>query len=524
VKKALASMPKAAIKSMYQELSQLLDKKVFQGVLPSFKSQKKAIKSFLFLKEKRTSSGAFDKLKSRLVAGGHMQDRSDLLYEDIYSPTATLSHLFIIACIAAREGRIIRTIDVTGAYLNANMRRGIFMHIEPILASLLVIIDPSFKIFLREDGSMIVELLKALYGCVESANLWYKLLSSILIADGFIANPLDACIYNKLVNGLQITVAIYVDDLFVSSKSLEAIVALEDLLINKFTDITIHSGDIHSYLGMTWDFSFPKSVSITMEAYIYDILELADIHGTVKTPATDKLFNISDSPPLRGEAAQMFHTLTAKLLYLAKRARPDILLAVSFLTTRVQAPTEEDQSKLRRVFQYLNSCPELGITLEASSPTGLHAYIDASYGVHADGKSHSGFISTLGSGPIATASCKQKIVTKSSTEAELVAESDYASPVLAHQAFLELQGEPHGPATIFQDNQSTMAMIENGISKSDKTRHIAIRYFWTKERVDSGDLVITYLPTDQMTADILTKPLQGVKFVELRSRLLNLRA
>jgi hypothetical protein len=398
------------------------------------------------------------------------------------------------------------------------------MKIDPTLTALLVVIDPSYKEFLLPDGSMIVELLKALYGCVESANLWYNLLSSILIDDGFIANPLDACIFNKLANGFQITVAIYVDDLFISCKDLDVIIALEALLKDKFTDITIRDGLVHSYLGMTWDFSVPKSVSITMEGYIYDLMEFAAVPGLAKTPATEQLFQIRDSPLLSADAAERFHTLTAKLLYLAKRSRPDILLAVSFLTTRVQCSTEDDLSKLHRVFKYIASCPNLGITLEASDSSGIKAFIDASYGIHADGKSHSALVSTLGRGPISTSSSKQKIVTKSSTEAELVAESDFASPVLAHQAFLEAQGEPHGPAIIFQDNQSTMALLANGISKSDRTRHIDIRYFWTKERVDNGDLIITYLPTDEMVADILTKPLQGVKFVELRNRLLNLRA
>jgi hypothetical protein len=90
-------MPKAAVSSMYKEMLQLHNKTVLKPVLPSFKLQKKAIRSFLFLKEKRTSDGLFDKLMSRLVAGGDMQDKSALLYENIYSPTACLSHLFIVA-------------------------------------------------------------------------------------------------------------------------------------------------------------------------------------------------------------------------------------------------------------------------------------------------------------------------------------------------------------------------------------------------------------------------------------------
>jgi hypothetical protein len=68
---------------------------------------------------------------------------------------------------------------------------------------------------------------------------------------------------------------------------------------------------------------------------------------------------------------------------------------------------------------------------------------------------------------------------------------------------------------------STIAMIKNGISKCDKTRHMNVRFFWTKERVDNGEIQIVYTPTDDMVADILTKPLQGDKFLTLRRLLLN---
>ena len=68
---------------------------------------------------------------------------------------------------------------------------------------------------------------------------------------------------------------------------------------------------------------------------------------------------------------------------------------------------------------------------------------------------------------------------------------------------------------------STISMINNGVSKSNRTRHMNVRYFWTKERVDSGEISIVYMPTDNMIADILTKPLQGDKFVSLRRQLLN---
>ena len=245
------------------------------------------------------------------------------------------------------------------------------------------------------------------------------------------------------------------------------------------------------------------------------------IEGIVATPASDNLFTIRDASKLELEDSQWYHTQVAKLLYLAKRTRPDILLAVSFLTTRVQSPDEDDMNKLIRVLKYLNGSKDLGIVLRADKPFVVHAYIDASYGVHDDGKSHSALAITLGAGPLLAKSTKQKLVTKSSTEAELVAESDFASEAICSRDFLAAQGEAISPSIIHQDNMSTIAMIKNGMSKSDRTRHMNVRYFWTKERVDSGDIEIVYTPTDDMIADILTKPLQGDKFRILRQLLLN---
>jgi hypothetical protein len=76
-------------------------------------------------------------------------------------------------------------------------------------------------------------------------------------------------------------------------------------------------------------------------------------------------------------------------------------------------------------------------------------------------------------------------------------------------------------ATIFQDNQSTLASLESGRSVNKATRHIIIRYFYLKSKVQEGEVVLEYMPTEEMIADVLTKPLQGEKFIELRDSLLN---
>ena len=188
----------------------------------------------------------------------------------------------------------------------------------------------------------------------------------------------------------------------------------------------------------------------------------------------------------------------------------------------MQCATEQDANKATRVLRYLFGTRHLGIVIEPDkSVFCVRSYIDASYGVHLDGRSHTGVTISLGKGPVMTKSTKQKIATKSSTEAELIALSDSSSLVIWTRNFLEEQGYKMPPAQIFQDNTSTIAMVKAGVPTSDRTRHIAIRFFFIKDRVDAGEVDITCVPTKDMQADILTKPLQGELFLKLRKELLN---
>jgi hypothetical protein len=234
---------------------------------------------------------------------------------------------------------------------------------------------------------------------------------------------------------------------------------------------------------------------------------------TADTPAGLNLFEVDEmSPELDDEARKLFHSQVAKLLYMAKRVRVDMLLPVNFLCTRVKSPTADDLKKLNRVHRYLLSTKDYVMRLGVGDEYVFTACADASYGVHIDGKSHSALTMTLGGGTIMAKSSKQSIVTKSSTEAEVVAGSDGGTELIAAEDFLVYQGFQRKPAVLFQDNMSAISLLKNGKRSSDKTKHMNIRYFWIKDRVESGEMKIVYLPTESMWADLLTKPLQGELF------------
>jgi replicative superfamily II helicase len=148
----------------------------------------------------------------------------------------------------------------------------------------------------------------------------------------------------------------------------------------------------------------------------------------------------------------------------------------------------------------------------------VQAHIDASYGVHGNGKSHTGCKVTIGkSGASYFRSAKQKIVTKSSTEAELVALSDSANVPIHIARFLRAQGYAVPSVILYQDNKSAMALIAKGYSTSDLTKHISLRYFWVTEKVQDGTVVLVYCPTLEMHSNSLTKPVQGKQFIKERA-------
>lgn len=183
--------------------------------------------------------------------------------------------------------------------------------------------------------------------------------------------------------------------------------------------------------------------------------------------------------------------------------------------------TVRDWHKLERIARYLKGTKGLCLTLKPDAGLiSIYAYIDASFAVHHDFKSHTGAVVTFGQGCIFFKSTKQKLNTKSSTEAELVGISDALATIIWLREFLMEQGYDVGPAVLYQDNQSTIALINNGHSSNERSRHINIKFFFVSDRAEKGEISIKYMPTNDMLADMLTKPLQGDKFRQMRDKVL----
>jgi hypothetical protein len=207
-------------------------------------------------------------------------------------------------------------------------------------------------------------------------------------------------------------------------------------------------------------------------------------------------------------------------MFLARLTRPDILLSVVGLATRSKQPNIYDMQRLDRTIGYLLYTKDLGMNIKVTN-TELNAYFDASWNCHPDAKGHSGIVITIGhfGFPVIFKSSKQKIVTRSSTEAELVCDFTGTDILLyARRLWLFLgYGNDKQPTDLHQDNTSTITISYMGRGSSgSNSKYMDLKYFWIKDYLDKNIIRMKYLPTDQMIADFFASPRTGAIFTDMR--------
>ena len=163
--------------------------------------------------------------------------------------------------------------------------------------------------------------------------------------------------------------------------------------------LPIMRGKIHDYLGMVLDYTIDGKIQIKMDNYVTTVLEEApvDMKGESATPAAAHLFEVNQTNGtlLDAETADEFHHIVAKLLFLCKRAQPDVQTSVSFLCTRVKSPDTDDYKNLAWVIRYLQATADMPLILEAENLQIAMWWVDASFAVHSDMKSHTGGVLSL---------------------------------------------------------------------------------------------------------------------------------
>ena len=309
--------------------------------------RRKAMGALMFLTEKRDKS-----VTGRMVYNGK-PTREWLTREDSASPTAALESIMLNAVIDAHEGRDVMCADIPNAFIQAEMpdisdgEERVTMKITGVLVDMLVQLSPEiygpYVVFEKQRKVIYVQVLKAIYGMLQAALLWYNKFRQELEKEGFEFNPYDPCVGNRTKNGSQHMIRFHVDDVMSSHINPKVNDNFDKWLQAKYGEhgkVKAHRGKVHDYLGMIFEYEDKGKVKVDMSSYVKNMLEDFPVKlkksQTAATPAGEGLYNLGQGRKLNKEDAKAFHTMVAKGLFVCKRARPDIQPTIALLCTRTK--------------------------------------------------------------------------------------------------------------------------------------------------------------------------------------------
>jgi hypothetical protein len=470
------------------------------------------IRLWLFHKEKVDSKGNFLKDKCRIVTLSQSRDTASVGLT--YSPTVNPISFFILMCFAATQPHYkLAAYDIKGAFLNSRIDNNTFVYVkaEAELAQWFINRYPYLKSWLNGDGSLTFRLLAYLYGLQESPLAWNRTLHEKLVSLGFERSKADLCLYVKTTPEGKVYLTVHVDDMMLAYPSGPVRTWFETTL-KKWYTLVIQDTDI-TYLGMSVS-KMADGIRVHQGGYIDSLVDkfgvLPDAAPTSPTGSTflqDNENDVSVNPT-------KYLGLIMSLMYLARFTRPDILMPVTYLATKSANPMQSDYNKGIRILSYLAGTKKRTLFFKANSKLTLEIYADAAHMIHKDAKGHGGIIGTSGSAPIFTKSFKFKLVTRSSTESEMVCLEEAVTFALWTLVLLRDFDELKLPVTIYQDNLSTIGIVMNGGS-FNRSKHMIAKYGFVKQYVDMGKIQLVHCRTQVMVADMLTKPLSGTDLKKL---------
>lgn len=279
-------------------------------------------------------------------------------------------------------------------------------------------------------------------------------------------------------------------------------------------------GDLQFYLGVAIERDENGIFYISQKQYILNILKKFRLEDCKESkipldPGHGKRVEIHDAM----KRPDIYRSAIGTLLFLSVNTRPDIAVSTSILGRKVTNPTESDWVELKRVIRYLKGTMDYKLKLggdeEQSNEANIVGYADADWGGDTkDRKSTSGQCFKIYGGTVSWSSKKQDCVSLSSKEAEYISLSEACQELIWLQNLLKNFHVANKKNVMYEDNQSCLTSLSSEKFGS-KSKHIEIRYHFAKDLKKRNLVNFQYCPSENMIADMLTKPLESVKLRKL---------
>ena len=459
--------------------------------------------------------------KARLVIGKTVNGCLVDCGVDLYAPTIDMKVVKLLLSIGLEQSHEFRVWDVKGAFLKAPLDvAGVFVLLPKHIADRAIIVQPNWKDYLREDGSLMVECSKAWYGLSAAPALWNKEIHATLTEKcGYTQHSMVDCCYYKRVNGELCILMLHVDDLGVlmPPDNVEYD-RVKNILEKKYECMRIQESDSVSYIGLEIhrnreNNTFELSMKNRVEEACRDF-DIKMANKKPKNPSRKQDFSKADPEGTKlFDSVKRYRSLVMTIAYMTS-VYPSVKFHAMFLATKQSCPSVLDWEKAVYLMQYIWSVrDEAMIVSGIGRNPSVNVYQDASFDIHADSKSHSGLAVFVGDAGCAIycSSNKQHCITRSSTDAEIVAAE---SGVMIGSFIRDFCDELDIKMDVYhhEDNNSCICLVGSGTHAYDrKERHMIRRINFMHEYFEdeANRSQMVWCPTNLMTADALTKDLYG---------------
>lgn len=339
-----------------------------------------------------------------------------------------------------------------------------------------------------------------------------------MLALGFINNDIAPCIFIKNKKPEFVILALYVDDvnLFGTPELikdtihiLKGVFEMKDLGIpNYCLGIQLEHLPGRTFIGQsTYTQKIIKQFNMNKSYPVSTPMELRTLD-----PEKDIFRRRQENEPALGSEKPYLSAVGA-LMYLANHTRPDIAFAISLLSRHSAQPTIRHWNRIKRVLRYLQGTIDLGLFFPKDIPDTLIGYTDVGYLLDPqDSKSQTGYVFLYGQTAISWRSTKQSMTTTSSNHSEVIAlyeacrEAIWLRNIINHIRSSTGKSKITAPTTIYEDNKACIDQIANGIMKTERTKHIDPKFFFTQEQ-HGKNIQVEWIKSQDNRADIFTKPL-----------------
>jgi Reverse transcriptase (RNA-dependent DNA polymerase)/gag-polypeptide of LTR copia-type len=495
--------------AMNEELISLLENGTWKEVVPPKDVNLVSTKWVYLIKTK--VDGTIERFKARLVARGfsqvHGQD-----YTETFAPTVRMDTLRLFLAAVAAEDLECAQFDIKNAFTESDLKEKIYLTAPKGV---------------EVKKGCVLQVLRSLYGLKQAARDWNLLIKRELLNWGFVQSLADPCMFRHEERGIKLLV--YVDDIVAAARKQDQIDWFYKQLSGRFN--TKHLGEIGKILGVrvTRDRA-NRTIYIDQEQYLRAVLDRFGItqktHKDKKIPAADyESFRPATKDDTRINITE-YQQGIGSLMFAMVLTRPDIAFTLGKLSQYMSDPAEHHGHALKNLMRYLNST----ITQKLCySPGGAYkhfvVYSDADWASDkVDRKSISGSVVMFYGGPISWSSKKQRSVATSSCESEYMAlstctkQGQWVAQIFRDLGLAKYIGKDPNCVDMLGDNQGSLALVKNP-RLHERSKHIDICYHFIRDLEEQGKLSVTYIPTADMIADGMTKPLQRVAFERFKNQM-----